>query len=334
MTVTGLGDMVQQFKFARNTTAIKTDLAALANSLSTGKVQDLARSLGGDTARYTHIAYDLSRIDAFQKTAEEVALSLSGKQSAAKRFDEIRSEIASVLLKVTDLSNGDQVQQAANSSSQAFEDMVSVLNSRIADRSLFAGTSVASRATVPAAEMLNAISATLLPGATVPDIVQAVTDYFSDPVGGFATTGFLGQTAPGPAQRISENRQIAQTPTAADERFTAALSAAAIAAISDQIGSISGTERRELLNQAGEYLHIAADGLTDLRAEIGASEETVANVLAELGARRTTLGTARNALEQSDPFETATELQAVQLQLETHFSAMARLSQLSLLRFL
>jgi hypothetical protein len=59
MAVTNLGNMAQQFQFARNTTAIKTELAALGNSLSSGRVGDLTAVLGGDSRQYTGITYDL-----------------------------------------------------------------------------------------------------------------------------------------------------------------------------------------------------------------------------------------------------------------------------------
>jgi flagellar hook-associated protein 3 FlgL len=326
--------MALQFQFARNTTAIKTELATLGNSLSTGRIGDLTAVLGGDSRQYTGLIYDLTQVDAYRQTATEVQLRLANTQTATARLEVIRSETADRLLRITDLSPGNQITQAARQGPAAFREMVDVLNLRLGDRSLFAGTEKTGPALIPAQDMLAAITALLPPAPEPTDIIQAVTTYFEDPAGGFATTAYLGSPTPGPLQKVSDDRQIPATPSANDARMVAVLASTAIAAMSGQLSGLDLEQQRSLLTEAGKRLHIAADDLSGLRADIGASEETVASALTELEARSTMLGIARNNLDQADPFETATALQAVQLQLETHFSAMARLSQLSLLRFL
>jgi flagellar hook-associated protein 3 FlgL len=237
-------------------------------------------------------------------------------------------------LRITDLSPGNQIIQGARQGLNAFGEMVDLLNLRLGDRSVFAGTQTAGTALIPAQDMLLAITSLLPPAPEPADIIQAVTTYFEDPAGGFAATAYLGSPTPGPFQRVSDDRQIPATPAANDPRIVAVLASTAIGAMSGQLPGLDLEQQRSLLNEAGKRMHIAADDLSGLRADIGASEGTVASALTDLEARRTMLGIARNTLDQADPFETATALQAVQLQLETHFSAMARLSQLSLLRFL
>ena len=74
--------------------------------------------------------------------------------------------------------------------------------------------------------------------------------------------------------------------------------------------------------------------LTTLQAKVGFTEEKVSLVIAENAAEVTAFGLARNELVLADPFDTASRIQALQLQLETHFAATARLSELSLLRFI
>ena len=164
--------------------------------------------------------------------------------------------------------------------------------------------------------------------------MQAVDSYFTDPAGGFTTSAYLGSPTPGAALRVSEDRQITATPAANDPRFRSLLAAGAMAAMAEHLPGLDDATRKTLLGEAGRQLYGAGDGLTAIRAEIGGSEETLVAIQSEQQARRTVLGIARNQLDQSDPFETATALQAVQLQLETHFSAMSRLSQLTLLRFI
>lgn len=334
MIQTGFGDMAQQFTLARNTTAIKADLGRLTNSLSTGKVGDLTIALGGDTARYSGLSYDLVQLDAFMQTNREIQLALEQRQTALGRLDAMRGDAAEDLLRITDLSNADQIDLAANTGAKAFAEAVDVLNMRLGDRSLFAGTEVSSPALVDSTAMLDAIAVALPPAATASAIIQAVDNYFTDPAGGFTTSAYLGSPTPGAALRVSEGRQITATPAANDPRFRSLLAAGAMAAMAEHLPGLDDVTRKTLLSEAGRQLYGAGDGLTAIRAEIGGSEETLVAIQSEQQARRTVLGIARNQLDQSDPFETATALQAIQLQLETHFSAMSRLSQLSLLRFI
>jgi len=88
------------------------------------------------------------------------------------------------------------------------------------------------------------------------------------------------------------------------------------------------------LRHAGEALIAGAGNLVQLRASVGSAEARVEEASARLSARETALEIARNDMSAADPYETASNLQEVQLQLETHYTLTARLSRLSLTEYL
>ena len=77
-----------------------------------------------------------------------------------------------------------------------------------------------------------------------------------------------------------------------------------------------------------------ADEEPDARRDHAPGEARVEDAAARLSARGTALEIARNDMSAADPYETATKLQNVQLQLETHYTLTARLSRLSLTEYL
>lgn len=334
MTLTSVGDMARQFTSLRNGAAIKTELAQLADSLSSGQVTDITATLNGETARFAGIRYSLTQLDGFALVATETQQTLAQVQIALSRVDSIRVSTSERLLLVNDASTTAQVDEAASSARSSFETMVRSLNTQVADRAILAGAAVDTPPLADAAVMLADIT-TAIGGATdTATILAAVETWFDDPAGGFATIGYLGDTGPAPERRISEDRSVTLPARADDPAIREVLKSAAVAALANDLPGLPDDTKRQLLEAAGTGLFAAAPDLIGLQARVGFIESRVGDTLAENAAEQTGLGIAQNNLIQADPFETASRLQAVQIQLETHFSVTARLSQLSLLRFI
>ena len=80
---------------------------------------------------------------------------------------------------------------------------------------------------------------------------------------------------------------------------------------------------------------IAADSnLTAVRADVGISEAQITDTLTRNASEASALAIARNGIVAADPYETASNIEAVSIQLETLYSLTARLSRLTLVNFL
>lgn len=334
MTVSSVGDLAQQFTSLRNGRTIKTELAQLADSLSSGQVADITRALDGETTRFAGIRYSLTQLDAFALVGTETKQYLDNIQTVLGQVDTVRGSTAERLLLVSDSSTEAQVNEAAFSARSAFDSVVRGLNTQVADRALLGGANVTNAPLADAATMLADIT-TALGGATDTATILATVDtWFDDPAGGFATMGYFGDTGPPQERRVSDTRTVALSARADDPAIVAVLKGAAIAALANDLPALSADTRREMLQDAGTRLFTSANGLVAVQARVGFAEGQMADVLAENAAQQAGLSIAQNELIQADPFETASRLQEVQLQLETHYAVTARLSQLSLLRYI
>lgn len=335
MPIVSIGDMSQHFLSLKSGGSIKSDLARLGQELSTGKVADLTAHLGGDTRHFSGIAHSLSVIGAYQNVAKETTTTLDQMQIVLDRVDQSRSSAADSLLIVSEQSQAHQIDHAGELARQAFGDIVNSLNGQFAGRRLFGGSEVQSQPLMKSEEMLADILASIGGTATTAGIVQAVDNWFDDPLGGFASSGYQGDTGQLPTRRISDNLDITINVRADDPAIRGVLKAAALGALVSELdSSLTQKDLGNLLQQSGTRLLEASGATTQLQARIGNLQALVATGQARLETEGATLSMAQNDLENADPFETATRLEAVQTQLETHYTVTSRLSRMSLVEYI
>lgn len=334
MSTVSIGDAAQQFISLRNGNRIKSDLSQLAESLSTGKVTDIAKTLNGETTRFSGLRYSLAQLDSYQLANQETGQYLAAIQTVLGRVDAERSSTAERLLLVNDSSTIAQINETAISSRGSFEIIVRTLNTQIADRSLLSGAA-SDRAPLAAADSMLADLQVAIAGATdAPSIMVAIETWFADPSGGFATSGYLGDTGAFVEKRVSDTKTLEMTARVDDPAIVDVLKGTAIAALADLLPGLDSQTKSELLQISGQQLFAASSEFVAVQASVGRNEAELARTQSENSSSQTALGIIQNELVSADPFETATALQAVQLQLETHFAVTARLSGLSLLRYI
>jgi len=327
--------MSQHFLSLRNSGVIKTDLARLGQELATGKVTDIAAHLGGDTRQVSGIDHSLSVLSAFQTTANETGLLLENMQFALDNVSTQSSSTAEVLLKVSPQSSEHQISQAGTVARQAFTDIVQSFNGRFGGKSMFAGTAVHTKPLASAEEMLTNIRAELVGAATAQDVSSAVQQWFNDPAGGFATMGYQGGTGSGRVKQVGPNQNITISTRADDQLVKDLLASTAIAALAAEMGgNLTTSDQGDLQRASGAELLSGSAGLAEIMGVIGIQQGFLATQKAQFSAEQVSLEMAYNDLTLADPFETATRLQAVQAQLETHFAITARLSNLSLAEYI
>ena len=334
MPVNSVGDMAQHFMSMRNGSGIKSDLARLSESMSSGRVSDITRHLGGETARLSGINHSLTQLSSYAQAGRETEQTLATMQTVLNQVGALRETTGGQLLLVSNNSSEDQVNEAARASSSTFGTMVNLLNTRVGDRAIFGGAEVAMTTLAKADTMVADIQAAI-GGATSQAAISAiVSDWFDSPTGGFSTMGYAGDTGPELQKRVSANTSLVLDARADDPAIRTVLKFAAMAAIVDEMPSLPPATRTGLLQEAGAGFLGSASALVAVQARIGFGEATVSQEMAEMSAQGAALEIAKNNLISADPFDTASRLQSVQIQLETHYAVTARLSQLSLLRYM
>ncbi len=335
MGPTSIGDGSRHFAALRQTAQARARLDQLSQELASGRVADPAAHLGPDATRLTATVSGHSAAEAYSAATTETGQILSLMQSALGSVDAARETLAGQVVLVGPSTSDAALYRVGASAWSGFETIISALNTRLGDRALFAGTASDGAALAPASDMLAAIVATLPPTPGAVDVETALDTWFYDPAGGFATSGYLGDTGAAATRRLDVGQELTISARADDASLRDVLKAAAMAALAGDpdlgLGTVS---RRDLMRRAGNGLLAAASPLIESRGALGAAEATVDQISARHAARATALAMMRNDMTEADPYETVTALQQVQLQLETQYTLTARLQGLSLVEYL
>jgi flagellar hook-associated protein 3 FlgL len=335
MALISVGDMTQNFLSARQNYSLKTRLAVLTQELSSGRVADLTRHFGGDSARLAGLDRSLTLVESHQRAARETGQFLATMQLNLGTIDSTRNTLSGQLITINSTNSMAQLSDAASSARSGFGSIVQSLNGRFGDKALFAGTATDGTALRNPDQMLTDIRAAAAGLTTAADVIAAIETWFDDPVGGFATAGYLGDSGANLTRTIDSDLTVTIAARADNSALRDLMKAAAIAAIADAPElAINDADRAALLRDGGERLLSGGQPLAYLRAGLGASEARIEEVGVSQTAQMTTFATMRNIMVAADPYDAATALQLVQTQLETHYMLTARLSQLTLAAYL
>ena len=102
----------------------------------------------------------------------------------------------------------------------------------------------------------------------------------------------------------------------------------------DDALTMDATERKALLQAAGDGMLQNQTDLTALRARVGYAEARIETVTIGNANEKLSLEYAKGALLGADPYDTATRLEEVQFQLQSLYAVTVKASQLSLVNFL
>ena len=334
MNFSSIGDASRQFNLQRQNTDLKNSLNTLSAALSSGQVQDTTRALFGDTNRLSSLEHSLKVLTTQSDRTKETALKIETMQRSLDSFDLQRTDLAEGLSLITRDSMEFQIDEAATNANERFAGFVSALNTQVGGQSLFAGVAFDRPALISGAEMMAEITTAVGAATDADDIIAAITTWFDDPAGGFATVGYTGDTGAQLSRRIDGDTVVSINARADEPGLRNVLKAAAIAAVTDNLSGATNATKATLLRTGGLQLYAETSGVAQVQARLGYIEEQIENVSVTQAAETTALTIALNNITQADPFETATALQAVQTQLEMHYAMTARLSRLSLSEYL
>ncbi len=333
MGLTSLGDMAQSFLLRRQTVAVKSDLQRLSLELTTGRVADTAAHVSGDLVPISGIDASLARLNGYRAVTAEAGLFANAMQTALGVIDDVSSDLSRGLLAASGSASQALVTAAGSEARTRLETAMQALNTRVGDRSLFAGVATNGPATVAAETMMLALDNAITGATTAADIELAVTNWFAAPTG-FATLAYTGGAALARVG-IAPGEEAALDITATDPAIRATLKGLAMAALLDRGALIaSQTERQDLAQRAGLSLLESQTDRTYLAARLGSAQAQIDAAAVRNAAESTSLQIARADLTAADPFETASKLQETQLQLEKIYAITARITRLSLMDYL
>lgn len=216
-----------------------------------------------------------------------------------------------------------------------FESVISALNVRHGGRSVFAGAAADQPAVISADAMLADLQTAISAASSGAGIVAVVDDYFMNPAGGYMTGAYVGSQTDAAPVELAEGDTIGAQIRADDPAIRLALRDLALASlVARNASTLAIDDQVVMARAAGEGMLTSQDGILDLRATLGHAEQKIADALTRQSDEILMFQTARAKISTADPYQTAAEFQAMQGQLQSHYTVVARLSQLSLTNFL
>jgi flagellar hook-associated protein 3 FlgL len=333
------GDAAQFHRFRQDGALLRQEMQRLTAELSTGRHADTGRALGGDFRAVADLSHRIQLHSVFARTIAEAGIDAQGRQAALER---VEAELDGLAPHLLGMATGGSLQDMTLSLADApdrFAQAVAALNTRVADKALFAGDAPDRAALVSAETMLEALRPLARAAPDAAAMIATVEAWFLDPGDGFDTLAWQGGAGPAAPAILGEGQQEQAGITARDPALREVLAGLALAALAaEEAGPgpapIAETERRALVRAGAMRLDRGEDALIRLRSDLGASQARIeaARVAAEAARSSAEIDLAH--LTGADPYRTATDLQSVQTRLEQLYILTARLSRLTLSEYL
>lgn len=334
MSLISLGDLAQSFMLRQQNFQVRKEVNRLTEEMTTGQAADLSRHLSGDFSYLADIERTLGLLKGYRTSVSEAAVFTSAMQTALETIQTSSAKLSQTILETSSGSRGNET-LGAQVATQTFSQIVSALNTQTVGRSLFSGSATDQPALAPAELILSQLHSAVAGQISAAAIRATAETWFDDPLGGFETQAYSGSPIGLAPYRLDRLGSVELDLRANSPALKQVLKYSALTALaSDKSLALNDAERADLLRHAGAQLQGAQDNLTTLRADLGFTEARIEAGRARLSSEKTSLELARNALLAVDPFETATQLQSAQSQLESLYAVTVRISRLSLAEFM
>ncbi len=334
MQIGSVSDLSQSHSMQTRTTKLKTEIERLTQELSSGQVADVRTALGGNMAYVNDLERSLQKNGSYEKVTVEAGQFAGSIQTALEHVNTLSTELGSALLVSASSGFGETSDLVAREAEESLQAVIGALNTSVGGRALFGGTATDASPLVSAEELMAAVSNAVAGAGSVDDILAAAEAWFDDPAG-FGSIGYQGSDTSLAPVALSEHESARFDLRADDPALRDVLRAFALVAIADDPAmGLTQAQRGDLYQKSAAAVFEAQDGVVDLQASTGVTERLVETVTVRNSAEQNALEFARNGFLAADPYQNATELEAVQFQLQSLYAITSRMSQLSLVNFL
>lgn len=334
MKLGNASDLARLQMLQRNGFTTRAAMDRASVEMTSGERQNRFEATGGNLTRLFALERSLGRNQVFTDTAALSETRLDIMQEGFGRLLAPVEGLAVDLTAATGVSDISAGRLHAATARRAIVDAVTVLNTRVAGQSLFAGAATDAPAIASSDALLADLDALAAGAATATDAVAAIEGYFA-PGGGFFIQGYVGSATNLASVEIGEGARLDYAVRADDPEIVATLRAHALAAVVAG-GAFSGDDAAQLalLEASGQRMLQAREDVLALRARVGVSQNVVERSQAERTSERDALTMARTAIVATDPLEAASTFQNLEVQLESIFTVTSRLADLRFTRFM
>jgi flagellar hook-associated protein 3 FlgL len=329
---TGTGDMAMTSLLSRHSHTLRAELQNRLSEVSTGLKSDLSASVGGDFSALAAMDHSLQRLRGYGTNTNEAGLLLDVMQNALDVVSSSAITLATDSLRTVGLNSQPDLDVLANSARRFLDTSIAALNTRFADKAIFAGVNSDSIPIPNADTILAALEAATATTTTVNDAMAAIDDWFMG-AAGFEAAYTGGQ--PRADLPIAPGESADLSVTALDPVIRRSLRDMATLALLDR-GLVAGDAeaKTDIARRAAEGLMASSDARSQLMGRVGTTQAQIVSAVTRNGAEESALEIARAGIVSADPYDAASRLEELQTRIEALYLITARVSRLSLSEYI
>ncbi|MGR9155068.1 flagellar hook-associated family protein [Rhizobium leguminosarum bv. viciae] len=315
---------------------------------TTGVYADIGVSLGGNAARSVDFSREVDRIASIKSSNSLVNARMESSQLGLSKMKDVGDGLVSKLTALQGSHDPGSVTVAIQSATSALSTMMDTANTMVNGEYLFSGINtdvqpLTDKTTATSAAIVTQLNtyATGL-GKAVSDLTGAemstfitttVEPMFSETAWTDPTTGWSQASSQNMTSRISNSEVIESSTNAnSDGMRYFALASVMTSALLGQ--NLSSDAMSTVSKQAISYTTKATSGLVTQASQLGLSQERVKKSNDALDAQSNIIKNKLVDLQGVDPYEASTLVKTLETQLETAYTIVSKIQQLSLVNYL
>ncbi|MCW1412064.1 flagellar hook-associated family protein [Rhizobium sp. 1AS11] len=315
---------------------------------TTGVYADIGVSLGGNAARSVDFSREVDRIASIKSSNSLVTARMESSQLGLSKMKDVGDGLVSKLTALQGSHDPGSITVAIQSATSALSTMMDTANTMVNGEYLFSGINtdvqpLTDKTTATSADIVTALNtyATGL-GKSVSDltgtemetfITTTVEPMFTEAAWTDPTTGWSQASSQNMTSRISNSEVIESSTNANSEGMRYfALASVMTSALLGQ--GLSSDAMSTVSKQAISYTTKATSGLVTQASQLGLSQERVKKSNDALDAQSNIIKNKLVDLQGVDPYEASTLVKTLETQLETAYTIVSKIQQLSLVNYL
>lgn len=337
MNFVSVGDLSRIFTLRNANSNLRSDIQRLSQEVTTGVKSDIPKHLNGDLVEFAKIEHGLGQARAFRRVSSEAASTASSMQTALGSLQDISDTIAGGMLSDTSLAVNHTLKSVAISAASQLDSAISALNTSVGGRFVFSGAKVNVPAMTSADDLIAQAQLAIAGAATPEDAIQRLNAWFDAAPGGggFADTAYQGSTDQVAEFGVDPSTTVRFAQTANDGATRKILLGLTIGALVSK-GAFDGDHaaQAQMMRAGGGALIEGNSAMALVRADLGMTEQVIERSSVRQDTMLTNLQIERTNMIQADTYEAGSQLIQAEAQLEALFAMTARLSNLSLAKYL
>ncbi|MGY5778614.1 flagellar hook-associated family protein [Rhizobium sp. LEGMi135b] len=327
----------------------QNEMTSASTEATTGVYADIGVALGSSTSLNVNLTREVSRIDSILSSNSIANQRMTTSQTALTGMGTQAQNLMDQLVALSGNTDGSSVALAQQTATSTLSSVIASANTMVNGEYLFAGTNTDVQPMTDNSSATNADIQSKLatymssqsPAVTASTISAAqINDFITNTVAPMFTsdTGWANWSSASDQNMTSRinNSEVIETSTNSNSsgmRYLALATSVTNALMGTPPG-LNQSAVNAVTQQAISYTRQSIDGLNSQASQLGLSQSRLSDANTTLNSQKTILNTSIGDLTGVDPYEASTKVNSLQTQLETAYTIVSKIQQLSLVNYL